>query len=97
MPWTNRSRTAASDFERAQYYFELALDKFARPFSVLNDLGWLFAAIANPPDFDRARSAFEESLRRKPKQQRRPSLMTRHLPTRFPTMICVSASTACAS
>src|SRR5258708_7143884 len=35
-------RQSKSDFERSQYYFELALEKFGRPFSVLNDIGWLF-------------------------------------------------------
>jgi hypothetical protein len=59
-----------SDFERSQYYFELALEKFGRPFSVLNDIGWLFSTVANPTDLNQARSALEESLRRRPDQQR---------------------------
>jgi hypothetical protein len=63
-------RQLETDFERSQYYFELALQKFGRPFSVLNDVGWLFSTMANPTDLDRARAAFEESLRRRPGQQR---------------------------
>ena len=59
-----------SDFERSRYYFELALARFDRPFSVLNDLGWLFSTIADPVDLQQARTYFEESLRRKPNQQR---------------------------
>jgi len=63
-------RQPKSDFERSQYYFELALEKFGRPFSVLNDIGWLFSTVADPTDLDRARAALEESLRRRPNQQR---------------------------
>jgi hypothetical protein len=63
-------RQLSSDFERSQYYFELALEKFGRPYTVLNDIGWLFSTVTDRVDLDRARAALEESLRRKPNQQR---------------------------
>jgi hypothetical protein len=60
----------ATDFERARYYFDLALQKSNRSYSVLNDSGWLFALIAKPPQRAKARQLFEESLESKPGQQR---------------------------
>jgi len=60
------------DFERAYYYFDLAAQMSHRGFSALNDLGWLWAFVAIPPDPDKGRAHFEESLRSKPNQQRAP-------------------------
>ncbi len=60
----------ATDFERARYYFDLALQKSDRDYSVLNDSGWLFALVAKPPQRGKARQLFEESLESKPNQQR---------------------------
>jgi hypothetical protein len=56
-----------SDFERSYYYFDLASQKSNRNYTVLNDLGWLFAIAQYP---DRGRAFFEESMRSKPDQQR---------------------------
>lgn len=58
------------DFDRSYYYFILAEQKSHRSYCVLNDLGWLFIAVAKPTDWDKGRAFFEESLRSKPDQQR---------------------------
>ena len=58
------------DFDRSHYYFVLAEQKSHRSYFVLNDLGWLFVSVAKPPDWDRGRALFEESLRSQPAQQR---------------------------
>jgi hypothetical protein len=41
-----------------------------RSFSALNDLGWLWSFVAIPPQPDKGRACFEESLRTVPNQQR---------------------------
>ncbi len=59
-----------SDFERAYYYFDLAQVKSRRNYAVLNDLGWLFTIVADPPNPDMAKALFDESLRQNDNQQR---------------------------
>jgi chaperonin cofactor prefoldin len=63
-------QTFLPDFDRSYYYFILAEQKSHRSYGVLNDLGWLFFSVAKPPDWDKGRAFFEESLRSKPDQQR---------------------------
>jgi hypothetical protein len=58
------------DFDRSYYYFVLAEQKSHRSYFVLNDYGWLFFSVAKPPEWDKGRAFFEESLRSKPDQQR---------------------------
>jgi len=69
--YTEEGRSKA-DLERAQYYYDVAFEKFGRPFTVLNDLGWLYSAVVKPADNQRAQDFFEESFRRRPTQQRAP-------------------------
>ncbi len=61
------------DFERALYYFRLALDS-PRAYQALNDLGWLYKWVALPAggaaNTDTGISYFEKSLRAHPHQQR---------------------------
>jgi len=59
-----------TDFDRAYYYFDLAAQMSNRGFPALNDLGWLWSFVAIPPQPDKGRACFEESLRAVPKQQR---------------------------
>src|ERR1035437_7663889 len=58
------------DFDRSYYYFVLAEQQSHRSYFVLNDYGWLFFSVAKPPNWDKGRAFFEESLRSKPDQQR---------------------------
>jgi hypothetical protein len=64
---TDRART---DFERAYFYYDAALSKSRRDYRVLNDLSWLVGVVALKPDLDNQRAFLEESLRRRPNQQR---------------------------
>jgi hypothetical protein len=61
----------AADFERAQYYFDMASHSQWR-FAALNDLAWLYTSAASPTpaNVDQARAYSEESLRAQPSQQR---------------------------
>ena len=63
-------RALPSDFDRAFYYFELALQKSSRCYFVLNDLGWLLALVAKPKQLEAAKSCFRESAKANPDQQR---------------------------
>jgi hypothetical protein len=65
------ARPLASDFERAQYYFDMASHSQWR-FAALNDLAWLYMSVASPApaNVDQGRARSEESLRAQPAQQR---------------------------
>jgi hypothetical protein len=57
-------------YDRAFYYYDTALVKSNREYRVLNDVGWLVGTVAPVPDPDGARALHQESLRRRPNQQR---------------------------
>jgi tetratricopeptide (TPR) repeat protein len=67
---SDKEKALPSDFERALYYFHLALKKSPRSYAVLNDYGWLFSFVANPKQFELAKSYFRASLEANPAQHR---------------------------
>lgn len=67
-----RARNAPylADLEHAEYYLMLACEATNEAFYFLNDLGVLYLSFHHPPDLGKARTQFDKSLQKQPRQQR---------------------------
>ncbi len=68
--YVSEKKQARADFDRAEYYLRLALEKTRRGFHILNDLGLLYSEFRQPTDPAKAEKYFEESRRVNGNQQR---------------------------